>query len=102
MGKKEFNKEFNATLYVFDCITIDLCLTLFPWVTFKKVKGAVKAHTLIDLQENITAWLYITMGRVHDARALYHLHIKSGSYYEIDKEYVDFESIYKIHSDSAI
>ena len=95
-GDNEFLAELDATVYAFDSTTIDLCLNLFPWAKFRKKKGAVKAHTLIDLDGNIPAWIFITEGSVHDVNALDHLPIEEGAYYVMDKGYVDFKRLYRM------
>lgn len=97
----DFLKDLDATVYAFDSTTIDLCLTLFPWAKFRTTKAAVKAHTLLDLQGNIPAWLFITDGSVHDVNMLDILPIEAGAYYVMDKGYVDFERLYNIHQASA-
>ena len=100
-GDNEFLAELDATVYAFDKTTIDLCLNLFPWAKFRKKKGAVKAHTLIGLDGNIPAWIFITEGSVHDVNALDHLPIEEGAYYVMDKGYVDFKRLYRMAVGSA-
>lgn len=56
-NENEFLKELDSTVYAFDSTTIDLCLTIFPWAKFRKTKGAVKLHTLLDLTANIPTWI---------------------------------------------
>ena len=97
----DFLKDLDAAVYAFDSTTIDLCLTLFPWAKFRTTKAAVKAHTLLDLQGNIPAWIFITDGSVHDVNMLDILPIEAGAYYVMDKGYVDFERLYNIHQASA-
>ena len=100
-GDNEFLEELDGTVYAFDSTTIDICLNLFPWAKFRKNKGAIKAHTLIDLDGNIPAWIFITEGSVHDVNALDYLPIEAGAYYVMDKGYVDFKRLYKITLKSA-
>lgn len=100
-GNNEFLAELDATVYAFDSTTIDLCLNLFPWAKFRKKKGAIKAHTLIDLDGNIPAWIFITEGSVHDVNALDHLPVEAGAYYVMDKGYVDFKRLYRMTLESA-
>ena len=100
-GDNEFLAELDATVYAFDSTTIDLCLNLFPWAKFRKKKGAIKAHTLIDLDGNIPAWIFITEGSVHDVNALDHLPVEAGAYYVMDKGYVDFKRLYRMTQESA-
>lgn len=93
----DFKLDIDGLVYAFDSTTIDLCLTLFPWAKFRKTKAAVKAHTLLDLRGNIPTWLFITDGNVHDVNALDELNIEVGAYYVMDKGYVDFERLYRMH-----
>ena len=65
--------------------TIDLCLSLFPWATFRKHKGAVKLHTLLDLRGNIPTIAFITSGKVHEVNILDKLPIESGAIYIMDQ-----------------
>lgn len=99
--ENEFIKELDATVYALDSTTIDLCLNLFPWAKFKKAKGAIKAHTLIDIQGSIPTWIFITEGTVHDVNVLDYLPIEAGAFYVMDRGYVDFERLFKIHEQSA-
>jgi len=91
----------EQTVYAFDSTTIDLCLALFPWASFRRHKGAVKLHTLIDLRGNIPCFLRITHGKVHDVNALDHLPIEPGSYYVMDRGYVDFARLHRFERDKA-
>ena len=51
--KDPIGVDLDHTLYALDSTTIDLCLSLFPWAKFRRHKGAVKMHTLLDLHGNI-------------------------------------------------
>src|SRR5256884_2365423 len=62
--------ELDNSFYALDSTTIDLCLSLFPWAKFRKTKGAVKMHTLLDLRGNIPTFIGITDGKVHDVNIL--------------------------------
>ena len=59
--------DLDDILYALDSTAIDLCLALFPWAKFHKTKGAVKLHTLLDLQGNIPTFIGITEGKVRGA-----------------------------------
>jgi hypothetical protein len=89
-----FGVELSNTVYAFDSTTIDLCLSLFPWATFRKQKAAVKLHTLLNLRGNIPSFLSITQGNVHDVKLLDELLIEPGSVYVLDKAYVDFARLH--------
>ena len=66
----EFGVELDNTVYALDSTTIDLCLSLFPWARFRKHKGAIKLHTLLDLRGNIPSFIEITDGKLHDVNIL--------------------------------
>jgi len=91
----------DQTVYAFDSTTIDLCLALFPWASFRRRKGAVKLHTLIDLRGNIPCFIRITHGKVHDMKALDHLPIEPGAYYVMDRGYVDFARLHRFEQTKA-
>ena len=89
-----FGVELSNTVYAFDSTTIDLCLSLFPWATFRKRKAAVKLHTLLNLRGNIPSFISISRGNIHDVNLLDELLLEPGSIYVLDKAYVDFERLY--------
>jgi len=91
----------DQAVYAFDSTTIDLCLALFPWASFRRRKGAVKLHTLIDLRGNIPCFIRITHGKVHDVKALDHLPIEPGAYYAMDRGYVDFARLHRFEQAKA-
>jgi len=93
--------ELEQTVYALDSTTIDLCLSLFPWARFRRRKGAVKLHTLIDLRGNIPTFVRITHGKTHDVTVLDHLPIEPGSFYVMDRGYVDFRRLYRFRICSA-
>jgi hypothetical protein len=96
-----FGVQLNQTVYALDSTTIDLCLALFPWARFRKHKGAVKLHTLLDLRGNIPTILVITHGKVHDVNFLDQLAFEPGAFYVMDRGYTDFERLYNITLASA-
>jgi IS4 transposase len=93
--------DLNQSLYALDSTTIDLCLSVFPWAKFRKHKGAVKMHTLLDLHGNIPTFIRITNGKVHDVNILDQLILEAGSFYVMDRGYVDFERLYAFTLASA-
>ena len=97
----EFSLDLKNTVYALDASTIDLCLNVFKWAKFKKTKGAVKLHTLIDLQGNIPTFIHISDGTVHDVNVLDILDFEPGAFYIMDKGYLDFKRLYDIHKASA-
>src|SRR3954470_20706817 len=96
-----FGVELEQTVYALDSTTIDLCLSLFPWAWFRRRKGAVKLHTLVDLRGNIPTFVRITHGKTHDVTVLDHLPIEPGAFYVMDRGYVDFRRLYRFTICSA-
>jgi len=95
---EDFGQELqDATLYALDSTTIDLCLTLFPWARFRRTKGAVKLHTLMDLRGSIPSFIHISDGKLHDVNVLDLLLPESGAYYVMDRAYLDFERLFRIN-----
>ena len=93
----EFDVELDEIVYALDASTIDLCLSLFPWAKFRKTKSAVKLHTLLDLRGNIPAFISITHGKVHDVNILDELIPEPGSFYIMDRGYLDFKRLYTLN-----
>jgi hypothetical protein len=93
--------DLAHSLYALDSTTIDLCLALFPWAKFRKHKGAVKMHTLLDLHGNIPTFISITDGKVHDVNVLDEIYPEAGAFYVMDRGYVDFERLYRFTLSSA-
>lgn len=95
-GDKEFRLDIDNMVYAFDSTTIDLCLSLYPWAKFHHQKGAVKMHTLLDLRGSIPIFIDITEGSVHDVNSLDIMPVEPGSYYIMDKGYIDFHRLYTL------
>lgn len=87
--------DLTHSFYALDSTTIDLCLSLFPWAKFRKQKGAVKMHTLLDLHGNIPTFISITDGKMHDVNILDEIDPEAGAFYVMDCGYVDFERLYR-------
>jgi len=98
---ESFGIELDQTVYALDATTIDLCLSLFPWALFRKKKGAVKLHTLLDLRGSIPTIVVITHGRIHEVNILDDIPIEAGAIYILDRGYTDFARLYRIHQSSA-
>ena len=89
--------DVKDTVYALDSSTIDLCLSLFPWARFRKTKGAVKLHTLLDLHGNIPAFIHISDGKLHDVNVLDMLVPEAGAFCVMDRAYLDFERLHRLH-----
>jgi len=93
--------DLEQTVYAFDSTTINLCLALFPWARYRRRKGAVKLHTLIDLRGNIPCFVHISTGKMHDVKALDHLPLEPGAFYIMDRGYIDFTRLYRFQMNMA-
>ncbi len=91
---EDLGLDLEQTVYAFDSTTIDLCLALFPWAKFRRRKGAVKLHTLLDLRGNIPCFVHVSDGKMNDVRALDLLVIEPGAFYVLDRGYIDFARLY--------
>lgn len=94
---EELAVELDRSLYALDSTTIDLCLSLFPWATFRKTKAAVKMHTLLDLRGSIPTFVGLTSGAVHDVNFLDVVPLEEESVVTMDRGYLDFERLYAVH-----
>ena len=91
-----FGAELEQPAYALDSTTIDLCLTLFPGAHFRRRKGAIGLHTLIDLRGNIPCLVRITHGKTHDVTILDILPIEPGAFYVMDRAYLDFDRLHRL------
>ena len=96
-----FDLAIEAPVYAIDATVVDLCLNLFWWGKFRKHKAAVKLHTMLDVKTNIPTFIFVTSGAVHEVKMLDDFPIEEGSYYLLDKGYIDFEKLYRIHKSPA-
>ena len=93
--------DVSNTVYALDSTTIDLCLSLFDWAPFRKTKAAIKMHTLLDLRGNIPAFIHISDGKMGDVKVLDILAIEPGAFYVMDRGYLDFDRLFKMHQCGA-
>ena len=96
--KTDFEVEVDGNVYALDSTTIDLCLSVFWWAEFRKHKGGIKLHTLYDVKTSIPSFLYISNASVHDVNILDLIPYEVGSFYVVDKGYIDFSRLHKIHT----
>lgn len=96
---KRITKEFeiNGRFYAFDSTTIDLCLNLFWWASFRKTKGGIKVHTLYDVVTQIPTFLHITEAKVHDMNAMDEIPYEPNAYYIFDRGYFDLARLFTIN-----
>lgn len=93
--------DLTNTVYALDATTIDLCLSLLDWAPFRSTKAAVKMHTLLDLRGSIRAFIHVSDGKMHDVNALDILPTEAGAFYVMDRGYLDFTRLYRMHQAGA-
>lgn len=96
-----FGLDISNTVYALDATTLDLCLSIFWWAAFRKTKAAVKLHTLLDLRGNLPTFIHISDGKMHDVNILDELVFEASAIYLMDKGYLDFARLYRLHQASA-
>jgi hypothetical protein len=100
-AKDSFGVELKHAAYAFDSTVIDLCLHLFPWAHFRRAKGAIKLHTLMDLRASIPCFVLVTHGKYTDRTSLDALPIEPGAFYVLDRGYIDFQRLYRFTTSAA-
>jgi hypothetical protein len=99
--KEPMSVDLDATVYALDSTTTDLCLSLFDWAPFRSTKAAVKMHTLLDLRGAIPAFIFVSDGKLGDVNVLDILPVEAGAFYIMDRGYLDFARLYKLHQTGA-
>jgi hypothetical protein len=99
--KSDFEIEIDGNVYALDSTTIDLCLSVFWWAEFRKHKGGIKLHTLYDIKTSIPAFLHVSKAKIHDVNILDLISFEPGSFYVMDKGYIDFGRLHKIHQQGS-
>jgi len=93
-AQEPLGAELKETVYALDSTTIELCLSLFPWASFRRTKAAIKLHTLLDLRGAIPTFILISQGKKADVHVLDDLVLEPGAFYVMDRGYVDFQRLY--------
>lgn len=96
-AQEPFGVDLQETVYALDTTTIDLCLSVFPWAPFRAAKAAVKLHTLLDLRGNIPTFIHISDGKMHEVHILDQLLPECGTFYIMDRGFIDFQRLYRFH-----
>ena len=93
--------DLDNTVYALDSTTIDLCLSVFPWARFRAKKAAIKMHTLLDLRGPIPTFIEVSEGKLHDVNILDAIVPEPGSFYVMDRAYVDFQRLHVFQEGGA-
>ena len=97
LGDDDLEVHLKGNVFAIDATTIDLCLSTFYWATFRSTKAGIKLHTQIDLKTSIPEFILFSTASVHDVNVLDVISFESNSFYIMDRGYIDYESLYKIH-----
>lgn len=100
-ARDDFGLELEQAVYALDATTIDLCLSVFPWANFRKTKAAIKLHTLLDLRGNIPSFIHISDGKLHEVNTMDFIPFEAGSFYLMDRGYLDYTRLHAINEASA-
>jgi hypothetical protein len=87
----------KSNVFAIDATTIDLCLSAFYWAAFRSTKGGIKLHTQLDLKTSIPEFILFSNASVHDVNVLDVITFEANSFYIMDRGYVDYKRLYKIH-----
>jgi len=97
LGDSDLEVELANNVFAIDATTIDLCLSTFYWASFRSTKSGIKLHTQLDLKTAIPEFIYFSTASVHDVNALDFISFEANSFYIMDRGYVDYKRLYKIH-----
>ena len=99
---KQTRFRIKSKILLLDSTTISLCLSLFDWAKYRKRKGAIKLHTLLDYDGCLPVYINLTDGKVNDAMAAKEIVLPADSVVVADRAYVDFENLYRWHTGKSI
>jgi hypothetical protein len=101
LGKNDLDVTVESNIFAIDATTIDLCLSTFYWATFRGAKAGIKLHTQLDLRTEIPEFIHITPASTHEVHMLDVIRFEPGSFYILDRGYVDLKRLYKINKHNA-
>ena len=99
--RDDFEGKVDGNVYAFDSSTIDMCLSVFWWAKFRENKGGIKLHTLFDVKTSIPVLVVVTDAKSHDVNGLDFITYEAGSFYVVDKGYIDFGRLHDIHQNGS-
>jgi Domain of unknown function (DUF4372)/Transposase DDE domain len=95
LGPRKKKFRFKNKLLSLDSTTISLCLELFPWAKFRRAKGGVKAHVLLDHDDYLPRYVLITEAKCSDVKMADAFPLNPGSIVAVDRGYNDYELFFK-------
>jgi len=101
-GPDSPDPEVPHLVFALDSSMISLALNLFPWgYYFRSRQAALKLHLMLSLQGNLPVWGVLTDPNVADLRMLDHIPVYPGAFYVMDRGYMDFFRLYRLHQAGA-
>jgi len=100
-NERDLEIPTNSNVFAIDATTIDLCLSTYYWATFRSTKAGIKLHTQIDLKTAIPEFILFSNASVHDVNALDFIRFEANSFYVMDRGYVDYKRLYRIHTSKS-
>jgi hypothetical protein len=97
LGESDLEVQLTNNVFAIDATTIDLCLSTFDWARFRSTKAGIKLHTQLDLKTSIPQFILFSNASFHDVNVLDVICFENGSFYILDKGYIDFGRLYRIH-----
>ena len=101
LSDNDLEIRLKNNVFAIDATTIDLCLATFYWATFRSTKGGIKLHTQLDLKTAIPEFILFSTASVHDVNVLDVISFEANSFYIMDRGYVDYKRLYRIHQCDA-
>ena len=101
VGEKDLELSIDNPVFAIDASTIDMCLSLFQWANFRSTKAGIKLHVQLDLRSAIPEFIQITTAAIHEVNILDTISYQIDSFYILDRGYVDFKRLYRIHFSKA-
>jgi len=93
--------RFKNKLLTLDATLIELCASVFDWAQYRRTKGAVKLHLLLDHQGLLPSFALITEGRVHESRVAHSLRFEPGTIVVFDRGYADYDWFASLHAEGV-
>ena len=97
LGDNNLDVELENNVFAIDSTTINLCLSTFYWATHRSTQGGIKLHTQLDLKTAIPEFIHFSSASVNDMNALDFIYYEANSFYVMDRGYVDYKRLYRIH-----
>jgi hypothetical protein len=100
-GKKKRKFRFKNRLLSLDASVISLCASVFDWAQYRRTKGAVKLHLLLDHEGHLPCYAVVTEGKQHEVRVARQLHFAPGTILAIDRGYTDYDWFAELTGDGV-